>query len=94
MLDEFAPLSTHSFQPPATLLADADHHLGFAGSLLEHAATRVISLERIPHMTDVERAAYLTRRAGARPWSCYPLRSGAFRYSVVVVREVTESATT
>jgi hypothetical protein len=74
------------------MVADADRFLGFGGDLVAHSERNPIALERIPRMTDVERAAFLTRRAGCGHWSCFSLRSGGLRYSIIVVREEAEPA--
>jgi hypothetical protein len=92
MLEELEPGATWVPRPPEGMVADADRFLGFGGDLVTHSVRNTLALERIPHMTDVERAAYLTRRAGSGHWSCFSLRSGGLRYSIVIVREEAERA--
>lgn len=87
MLAELPPGMIWIPHPPEQIFSEADRHLDMQGDLLEHAARHATVPERIPHMTDVERAAYVTRRVGSEGWSCFAVRTENLRYSVVVVHE-------
>ena len=70
--------------PPERIFEEADRLLGLNGRLLDHAARTRIVPERIPHITDVERAAYLTRRVGSEQWSSFHVYCDNLRYTLVI----------